>query len=73
MLAGGLLYVYDPQGGTLLRLQARRAGELLDTLPAAGGHWNSPIVIGGRIVLPVGDYHNDSSSGRLYVWRLPGT
>ena len=72
VLAGGLLYVYDQQGGNLV-VYDPLSGRVLDTLQAAAGHWNSPIVIGGRIVLPVGDYHNDSSSGQLYVWRLPGT
>ena len=72
VLAGGLLYVYDQNDGNLA-IRNPLTGNVLDTLPASGGHWNSPIVIGGRIVLPVGDDNDHSLSGQLYVWRLPGT
>ena len=70
VLAGGLLYVYDP-GGTL-NVYSPASGRLLDSFSASGGHWNSPIVVGGRIVLPVGNGNDHSTSGTLYIWHLPG-
>jgi hypothetical protein len=68
VLAGGLLYVYNPNGN--LDVYNPTSGHLDATLGAAGGHWNSPIVIGGRIVLPVGDGNNHATSGDLYIWRV---
>ena len=47
IVAGGLLYVYDDVDGELKVYEPTHL-RLLDSLPAATGHWNSPIVIGGR-------------------------
>jgi outer membrane protein assembly factor BamB len=71
VLAGGLLYVYDERDG---RLEVRNpvSGHVLDSLHAAAGHWNSPIVVGGRIILPVGDANRHATTGRLLVYHLPG-
>ena len=41
-IAGGLLYVYDPNGG--LNVYGPTTGKLVTTLSAGPGHWNSPIV-----------------------------
>jgi PQQ-like domain len=68
VVAGGLLYVYDP-GGTL-DVYAPTTGRLLASLPAGRGHWSSPIVTDGRIALPVGDANEHSLRGTLDVWRL---
>jgi len=68
ILAGGLLYVYDPSGGLVIYLP--RSGRKLGTLAAAGGHWNSPIVADGRIALPEGDANKHASSGVLDIYRL---
>ncbi|HWE33653.1 MAG TPA: PQQ-binding-like beta-propeller repeat protein [Solirubrobacteraceae bacterium] len=70
VLAGGLLYVYDP-GGTL-DVYSPTSGHLLHSFSASPGHWNSPIAVGGRVVLPVGSGNDHSTSGRLYIWHLPG-
>jgi hypothetical protein len=71
VLAGGLLYVYDNLGGRLNVIQPA-TGHLLASLPAAPGHWNSPIAVGGRIVLPVGGSTSDSAlSGEVLVYHLP--
>jgi len=52
----------DPTGGRLLR-----------SLPAAPGHWSSPIVMGGRIVLPTGGSSaDDASRSSLFIYHLPG-
>ena len=71
VIAGGLLYVYNEQQG-VLNVFNPRTGHLDGALPAAAGHWNSPIVVGGRIILPVGDYHDHSRTGIAYIYHLPG-
>jgi hypothetical protein len=47
------------------------SGKLVARLPAGGGHWNSPIVIDGRIGLPEGDANDHRTSGVLAIFRLP--
>jgi hypothetical protein len=69
VLAGGLLYVFDEQGGSLL-VRDPASGARLASLPAAAGHWNSPIVTGRRIILPVGNYMDHSTSGELFIWSV---
>ncbi len=71
VVAGGLLYVFDEQQGDL-NVFNPRDGHLDRALPAAPGHWNSPIVVGGRIILPVGDDNDHRSSGELFIYHLPG-
>jgi hypothetical protein len=68
VIAGGLLYVYDPNGG--LGIYQPRSGKKLRTLAAAGGHWNSAIVADGRIALPEGDSNQHALSGVLDIYRL---
>jgi len=67
--AGGLLYVYDPSGAAL-RVYRPTTGDLVSTLPAGPGHWNSPIVSDGRIALPEGDANDHKLSGVLNIYRL---
>jgi len=69
VLAGGLLYVYSPDGG--LRVYAPTSGRVLATLPSGRGHWNSPIVADGRIAAPEGDANGHATSGVLDIYRLP--
>jgi outer membrane protein assembly factor BamB len=68
MLAGGLLYVYDPSGTLVVRRPA--SGTVLARLPAGHGHWNSPIVGGGVVALPEGNGNSHSTSGTLDLYRL---
>ena len=68
VLAGGLLYVYNPDGG--LSVLRPATGALLKELPAGSGHWNSPIVMDGRIALPEGDANDHRTSGVLDIYRL---
>jgi PQQ-like domain len=68
LVAGGLLYVYDPHGGLAVYLP--RTGRQVATLAAAAGHWNSPVVADGRIALPEGDANQHASSGILDIYRL---
>jgi hypothetical protein len=67
VVAGGLLYVYDPGGG--LNVYRPTTGALVTRLSTGSGHWNSPIVSDGRIALPEGDANNHSTSGVLDIWR----
>jgi PQQ-like domain len=67
VLAGGFLYVYDVDGGGL-NVYRPRSGRRVATLSAGSGHWNSPIVVDGRIALPEGDANDHSTSGVLDIW-----
>jgi outer membrane protein assembly factor BamB len=68
VVAGGLLYVYDPTGGGL-RVYQPAAGTLIATLPCGGGHWNSPIIVDGRIALPERNANDHGTKGILDIWR----
>ena len=68
VVAGGLLWVYDPGGG--LNVYAPFGGKLLASLPAGGGHWNSPIVVDGRVALPEGNANDHRESGVLDIYRM---
>jgi PQQ-like domain len=70
VIAGGLLYVYDPGGS--LDVYVPTTGRRLASLPAGSGHWNSPIVVGGRVILPVGNANDHSTSGTLDIYHVPG-
>lgn len=69
VIAGGLLYVYDPGGG--LRVYSPETGRQLAELECGSGHWNSPIIADGRVALPEGNANQHRNSGVLDIWRLP--
>jgi outer membrane protein assembly factor BamB len=71
VLSGGLLYVYDELDGRLL-VRRPASGGALRSLPVAGGHWNSPIVASGRIIVPTGSYHSSAASSIVEIYHLPG-
>jgi hypothetical protein len=72
VIAGGLLFVYDELAGKL-RVMEPVTGKTLAALPAAQGHWSSPIVLGGRIILPVGGSPSDNArSGSVLIYHLRG-
>jgi hypothetical protein len=71
VISGGLLYTYDQQGGRMV-IRMPATGRVVRSLPAAAGHWNSPIVVGGRIIEPTGNYHASDSSSVIDIWHLPG-
>jgi PQQ-like domain len=66
VVAGGLLFVYNPGGG--LNVYAPATGALIATLPSGGGHWNSPIVVDGHVVLPEGNANDHATTGVLDIW-----
>ncbi|MFL5866760.1 MAG: hypothetical protein ACJ766_06630, partial [Thermoleophilaceae bacterium] len=67
VLAGGLLYVYDVSGGGL-NVYRPRSGRRVATLATGSGHWNSPIVVDGRIALGEGNSNDHATSGVLDIW-----
>jgi outer membrane protein assembly factor BamB len=68
VLAGGLLYVYDPKGK--LRIYEPTKGNQIADLSTGSGHWNSPIVVDGRVALPEGSYFKNASAGVLDIWSV---
>jgi hypothetical protein len=70
VVAGGLLYVYDPAGS--LRVYESKTGKLITTLEAGRGHWNSPIVVDGRIILPEGSTGRGggATTSVIDIWRI---
>jgi hypothetical protein len=67
VVAGGLVYVYDPSGG--LNVYAPGSGRRVGTLASGPGHWQSPIVTDGRIALPEGNANDHRESGVLNIYR----
>jgi outer membrane protein assembly factor BamB len=68
--AGGLLFVYARAGG--LNVYEAASGKLIATLPCGPGHWSSPIVLQGQIILPEGNANDHATTGVLDIWSLPG-
>lgn len=69
VVAGGLLFVYDPGG--VLRVSDPTTGASLGQLQCGSGHWNSPIVADRRIALPEGSANSHRTTGVLNIWRVP--
>jgi outer membrane protein assembly factor BamB len=69
IVAGGLLYVYDP-GGALV-VYRPLTGRRVASLPAGSGHWNSPVPGFGVIALPEGNANDHRTSGTLNLYRRP--
>jgi outer membrane protein assembly factor BamB len=67
VLAGGVLWVYDPQGGLVAYRPG--SGRVIHRFSAPSGHWNSPIVAGGRVYLPTGDANSHSTQGSLSIFE----
>jgi hypothetical protein len=64
VMAGGLLYVYDPSGGGI-NVYRPRSGHPIARLPGSAGHWNSPIVVDGHVIEPEGNANDHALSGTL--------
>src|SRR6185437_15707070 len=67
--ADGLLFVYAREGG--LNVYDAVSGKRVATLPCGPGHWNSPIVLQGEIILPEGNANEHATRGVLDIWSLP--
>jgi outer membrane protein assembly factor BamB len=66
VLAGGLLYVYDPGGG--INVYRPSSPQPITKLPGSSGHWNSPIVIDGHVIEPEGNSNDHSQQGTLDIF-----
>ncbi len=69
VLAGGLLFVYDETTGHLNVLDPH-TGHGYASLPCASGHWQSPIVVGGRVIFGTGNANDHETSGALEIFHL---
>jgi hypothetical protein len=67
VIAGGLVYVYDPEG-TGVKVYRPTSGKLVGTLPAARGHWSSPVVADGRVALGFGDANDRQTTGVFAIY-----
>jgi hypothetical protein len=67
VIANGLAWVYDYVEGALSVYRAA-SGTRVGRLPAGPGHWNSPIVAGGRVALPEGDANSHERHGVLNLY-----
>jgi PQQ-like domain len=67
LLAGSLLWVYDPSGA--LNVYQPASGRLVRRFSVPGGHWNSPIVVGGRVYLPSGNANDHDAHGVLSIFH----
>jgi hypothetical protein len=67
VMAGGLLYVYDPSAGGIY---VYRPGSPRPIAKLAGepGHWNSPIVVDGHVVEPEGNANDHRLTGALEIF-----
>jgi hypothetical protein len=70
MIAGGLVYVYDPTGGGI-NIYRPGSPDPVATLAAEAGHWQSPIAIDGCVLVGEGDANEHSTSGTLSLSCLP--
>jgi hypothetical protein len=70
IMAGGLLYVYEPEGGGI-EVYEPGSSKPIAKLPGAPGHWNSPIVVDGHVIEPEGDANDHSGEGTIDILKLP--
>jgi outer membrane protein assembly factor BamB len=68
VMAGGLLYVYDPAGGGIYVYRPGSATPIAK-LEGSPGHWNSPIVVDGHVVEPEGNANDHQLAGTLELFR----
>jgi hypothetical protein len=64
VMAGGLLYVYEPSNGGIY-VYKPRSGRPIAKLPGSAGHWNSPIVADGHVIEPEGNANDHATTGSL--------
>jgi hypothetical protein len=70
IVAGGLLYVYEPDAGGI-EVYSPRSSKPIAELPGEPGHWNSPIVVDGHVIEPEGDANEHSGSGTIDLFSAP--
>jgi hypothetical protein len=67
VMAGGLLYVYDPSGGGVY-IYRPSSSQPIAKLAGSAGHWNSPIVVDGHVVEPEGNANDHQRTGSLEIF-----
>jgi PQQ-like domain len=69
VMAGGLLYVYDPSAGGIY-VYRPGSPRPIAKLPGASGHWNSPIVVHGHVIEPEGNGNDHKLTGTLEIFSV---
>lgn len=68
VVVDGLVFVYDPNGG--LYVYKALTGKEVADLPCGSGHWNSPVVVDGKIILPTGNANAHRTGGTINIWSI---
>ena len=68
VMAGGLLYVYEPSGGGIY-VYRPGSPQPIAKLGGSAGHWNSPIVANGHIVEPEGNANDHRLAGTVELFK----
>jgi hypothetical protein len=69
VMAGGLLYVYDPAAGGI-NVYEPASPRPITKLAGKSGHWNSPIVVDGHVIEPEGNANDHALSGQLELFSV---
>ena len=69
IVAGGLLYVYEPSAGGI-EVYHPASSNPIAKLPGKPGHWNSPIVVDGHVVEPEGNANEHKLDGTLDLFSV---
>jgi hypothetical protein len=69
MVAGGLLYIYEPNGGGI-EVYDPASSHPIAKLAGSPGHWNSPIVVDGHVVEPEGNANEHQLNGTLDLFSV---
>jgi outer membrane protein assembly factor BamB len=67
VMAGGLLYVYDPSGGGI-NVYDPRSPRPIARLSGGSGHWNSPVVVDSHVLEPEGSGFDHNLSGAMDIF-----
>jgi outer membrane protein assembly factor BamB len=67
VLAGRVLWIYDLSGALIAYRPG--SGRVIRRFPVPAGHWNSPIVAGGRVYLPTGNANDHATRGSLSIFE----
>jgi hypothetical protein len=67
VMAGGLLYVYDLDGGGI-NIYKPASPRPVAKLGGESGHWNSPIVVDGHVIEPEGNANDHALKGTLDIF-----
>jgi hypothetical protein len=67
VVSGGLVYVFDPAG--TLDVYRPSSSHPVARLKAGNGHWQSPVIGGGRILLGQGSANDHARTGVVNLYR----